>query len=226
MRLADCFTDLIAYTAFVTQSADSGQATFEQVDANIRRLVADSESMCEKEGFTPGDYDLARFAVFAWVDETILSSSWQGKNRWLGEQLQRRYYQTSDAGKQFFERLNTIGPHQIDVREVYYICLSMGFAGQYINEGDDYLLDQLRNSNLKLLTGSSVGVPDIRKMRLFPNGYQSDNSFSASHMPRMRRITPFTLMCIGAPLVLYGVLFFVYRFILGNIGQSLINTVP
>jgi type VI secretion system protein ImpK len=226
MRLADCFTDLIAYTAFVTQSADSDQATFEQVDANIRRLVADSESTCEKKGFTPGDYDQARFAVFAWVDETILSSSWQGKNRWLGEQLQRRYYQTSDAGKQFFERLNTIGPHQIDVREVYYICLSMGFAGQYINEGDDYLLDQLRTSNLKLLTGSSIGVPDIRKMRLFPNGYQSDNSFNASHMPRMRRFTPFTLMCIVAPLVLYGVLFFVYRFILGNIGQSLINTVP
>jgi len=226
MRLADCFTDLIAYTAFATQSPDAGQASFEQVDANIRRLVADSESMCEKGGFTPNDYDLARFAVFAWVDETILSSTWPGKNRWLGEQLQRRYYETSDAGKQFFERLNTIGPHQIDVREVYYICLSMGFAGQYINEGDDYLLDQLRNSNLKLLTGSSMGVPDIRKMRLFPNGYQSEKSFSDSHMPRMRRFTPFTLMCITAPLVLYAALFFIYRFILGNIGQSLINTVP
>jgi hypothetical protein len=42
----------------------------------------------------------------------------------------------------------------------------------------------------------------------------------------MRRFTPFTLMCIAAPLVLYGALFFIYRFILGNIGQSLINTVP
>jgi type VI secretion system protein ImpK len=226
MRLADCFTDLIAYTAFVTQSPDSGQASFEQVDANIRRLVADSESMCEKGGFTPNDYDLARFAVFAWVDETILSSTWPGKNRWLGEQLQRRYYETSDAGKQFFERLNTIGPHQIDVREVYYICLSMGFAGQYINEGDDYLLDQLRTSNLKLLTGSSMGVPDVRKMTLFPNGYQSDTPLSDSRMPRMRRFTPFTLISVVSPLVLYATLFFVYRFILGNIGQSLINTVP
>ncbi|MBC2713423.1 MAG: DotU family type IV/VI secretion system protein [Desulfosarcina sp.] len=226
MRLADCFTDLVAYTSLVTRPSGAGQTSFEQADANIRRLIADSEARCEKGGFTPIDYDLARFAVFAWVDESILSSTWEGKNRWLGEQLQRRYYQTSDAGKLFFERLNTIGPHQIDVREVYYICLSMGFTGQYCHEGDDYMLDQLRTSNLKLLTGSSMGVPDIQQMTLFPTGYQSDKAQGDARMPRMRRFSTFTLMCIVTPLVMYGALFFVYRFILGNIGQSLINTGP
>ena len=88
------------------------------------------------------------------------------------------------------------------------------------------MLDQLRTSNLKLLTGSSLGVPDVRKLTLFPKSYQLDKALGDSQMPRMRRFTPFTLMCILAPLVLYGALFFVYRFILGNIGQSLINTVP
>ena len=226
MRLVDCFTDLIAYTSLVTRPSGAGQTSFEQVDANIRRLIADSEVLCEKGGFAPTDYDPARFAVFAWVDEAILSSTWEGKNRWLGEQLQFRYYQTSDAGKLFFERLNTLGPHQIDVREVYYICLAMGFSGQYCNEGDDYLLDQLRTSNLKLLTGSSIGIPDIQKMTLFPAGYQSDKAYDDGRMPIMRRFSSFTLMCIAVPLVLYGALFFIYRFILGNIGQSLINTVP
>ena len=225
MRLADCFTELIAYTSLVVQPTGSGQTSFDQVDANIRRLIADSEALCNKGGFAPADYDLARFAVFAWIDEAILSSSWEGKNRWLGEQLQRRYFQTSDAGKLFFERLNTIGPHQIDVREVYYLCLAMGFAGQYCNEGDDYLLDQLRVSNLKLLTGSSMGVPDIQKLTLFPNGYQTEDA-GGGNLPRMRRFSAFTLVCLAAPLVLYGALFFIYRFILGNIGQSLINTVP
>ena len=224
MRLADCFTDLIAYTALVVRPTGGGQ-TFDQVDANIRRLLADSEALCNKGGFEPTDYDLGRFAVFAWIDEAILFSNWEGKTRWMGEQLQRRYYQTSDAGKLFFERLNTIGPHQIDVREVYYLCLAMGFAGQYCNEGDDYLLDQLRISNLKLLTGSSMGVPDIQKLTLFPNGYQPDDADDVK-MPKMRRFSAFTFLCLAAPLVLYGTLFLVYRFILGNIGQSLINTVP
>ena len=61
----------------------------------------------------------------------------------------------------FFKKLNSIGPHQRDVREVYYICLAMGFAGQYCNEGDDYLLEQLKTSNLKVLSGGSMGVPTL-----------------------------------------------------------------
>jgi type VI secretion system protein ImpK len=225
MRLADCFTELIAYTSLVLQAAGGGQISFDQVDANIRRLIAESEGLCKQGGFDSADYDLARFAVFAWIDEAILSSTWAGKTRWLGEQLQRRYYQTSDAGKLFFERLNMIGAHQIDVREVFYLCLAMGFTGQYCNEGDDYLLDQLRVSNLKVLTGSSMGVPDINKQTLFPNGYQKEGTADAS-MPKLRRFTFFTLLCIAAPVMLYGAMFFIYRFILGNIGQSLVNTVP
>lgn len=225
MRLADCFTDLIAYISLVVQTSGGAEPSFDQVNANMRRLIADSELLRDKGGFAAADYDLARFAVFAWIDETILSSGWEGRTRWLGEQLQRRYYQTSDAGKLFFERLNTIGPHQIDVREVYYICLAMGFTGQYCKEGDDYLLDQLRLSNLKLLSGSSMGVPDIQKMTLFPSAYQADAAGEIK-MPTMRRFTAFTMVCLTTPLVLYGALFFVYRFILSNIGQSLIKTVP
>ncbi len=226
MRLSDCFIELIAYTALVIRPHAAGQTTFEQVEADIRRLIAESEAASQQGGFAAADYDLARFAVFAWIDETILSSQWEGKNRWLGEQLQRRFYNTADAGKQFFERLNTIGPHQLDVREVYYLCLAMGFAGQYCNEGDDYLLDQLKLSNLKLLTGSSMGLPELKRTTIFPDAYAPDNSQLPLASPKMRRFSPFTLICAGAPVLLFGVLYVVYRFILNNIGQSLIQMGP
>lgn len=226
MRLSDCFVELIAYTAFVIRPDGSGWAPFEQVDADIRRLITESEACCQRGGLASADYDLARFAVFAWIDETILSSLWEGKNRWLGEQLQRRYYNTSDAGKLFFERLNTIGPHQVDVREVYYLCLAMGFIGQYCNEGDDYLLEQLKLSNLKVLTGSSMALPDLRQTTLFPDAYAPDNTQLPAKGPRMKRFSMFTLVCAGAPVLFFGLLFLVYRFILGNIGQSLINAGP
>ncbi|WP_319525622.1 DotU family type IV/VI secretion system protein [uncultured Desulfosarcina sp.] len=226
MRLSDCFVELIAYTAMVIRPDGGGNIGFEQVEADIRRLIAESEAACQKGGFSSADYDLARFAVFAWIDETILSSPWEGKTRWLGAQLQRRFYNTADAGKQFFERLNTIGPHQLDVREVYYICLAMGFTGQYCNEGDDYLLEQLRLSNLKLLTGSSMGLPDLKQATLFPDAYAPDSSQLPMAGPKMKRFSAFTLVCIGAPVLLFGVMFVVYRFILGNIGQSLLQMGP
>ena len=226
MRLSDCFVELIAYTALVIRPESSGRATFEQVDADIRRLIGESETCCQQGGFATADYDLARFAVFAWIDEMILSSNWEGKNRWLGEQLQRRYYNTSDAGKLFFERLNTIGPHQLDVREVYYLCLAMGFIGQYCNPGDDYMLEQLKISNLKVLTGSSMELPALRQVTLFPKAYAPDNAQHSTKGPKMRRFSLFTLICTVAPVLFFGLLFGVYRFILGNIGQSLLNAGP
>jgi type VI secretion system protein ImpK len=226
MRLSDCFVDLIAYTALVIRQGSGAHIDFEQVDADIRRLISESEAMCQKGGFSSADYDMARFAVFAWIDEMILSSDWPGKNRWLGEQLQRRYYATSDAGQQFFERLNRIGPHQLDVRETYYLCLAMGFSGQYCNAGDDFLLEQLKTSNLKLLIGSSMGIPDLKQTRLFPDAYAPESDHPAAIASGERHFSTFTLVCAGAPVLFFGLLFLIYRFILSSIGQSLIDIGP
>ncbi len=225
MRLSDCFMEIIAYTAFVVRTDIGAQPSLEQVRSNIQRLISQSEGYLEKYQFTHEDYQLARFAVFAWVDETILSSQWQGRQQWQHEQLQRQYYQTTDAGELFYERLNNIGPHQRDVREVYYLCLALGFTGQYCNAGDDFMLDQLQTSNLKLLTGSSMGLPALDKEDLFPEAYPVGIE-DGPGLPRHRRWSSFTLLCAAAPLVLYGLLYLVYLFILGNIGENLIGTVP
>lgn len=224
MRLSDCFMEIIAYTAFVVRADSAAQPSLEQVRSNIQRLIGQSEIYLEKYQFSREDYDLARFAVFAWVDETILSSQWQGRQQWQHEQLQRQYYQTTDAGELFYDRLNNIGPHQRDVREVYYLCLALGFTGQYCNAGDDFMLDQLQTSNLKLLTGSSMGIPSLDKEELFPEAYPKGIEESPGFARRLRW-SKFTLLCALAPLVLYGLLYLVYHFILGNIGKTLIGTV-
>jgi type VI secretion system protein ImpK len=225
MRLSDCFIEIIAYTAYIVQANGMEKPPYEQVRSNINRLITQSEKHLEGGAFSQDDFNLARFAVFAWMDEAVLASGWEGRQLWQREQLQRQYYQTADAGELFFERLNAIGPHQRDVREVYYLCLSLGFTGQYCNAGDDFLLEQLRTSNLKLLTGSSVGLPSLDKEELFPEAYPTAAA-DAVQMPRQRRWSTFTLVGTFSPVVLYGLLYVIYRFILHNIGQNLIGTVP
>lgn len=223
MRMTDCFMEIIAYTGFVARGGEA--PSYDQVRANMQHLITQSEACLEKGPFNPEDRNLARFAVFAWVDETILSSSWEGRKQWQREQLQRLYFQTADAGELFFERLNTIGPHQRDVREVYYLCLALGFSGQYCKQGDDFMLEQLRSSNLKLLTGSSMGIPTLDKEELFPEAYpqgQSDNRLAAGSTGRW---PAYALACTAAPVVLYGLLFLIYKFILSNIGGNLMGTV-
>lgn len=225
MRLSDCFMEIIAYTAFVVRDDTGAPLPYDQVRANMQHLIAQSETCMEKGQFPPEDFNLARFAVFAWVDEAILSSGWEGRRQWQREQLQRHYFQTADAGELFFERLNSIGPHQRDVREVYYLCLALGFSGQYCNEGDDFMLEQLRSSNLKLLTGSSMGIPTLDKEALFPDAYPREVSGTQTAIAAKGRWPTFTIAFAVAPLALYGVLFLIYKFILSNIGSNLMGTV-
>ena len=89
MRLSDCFMEIIAYITFVTRSSENVPIPYEQVRSNMQRLIAKSEANLESGQFTQEDFNLARFAVFAWVDESILSSSWEGRQQWQREQLQR-----------------------------------------------------------------------------------------------------------------------------------------
>jgi len=224
MRLTDCFIEMIAYVAYLMKAMDKRQPSFDEVQNNIRRMIADSEKWLQKDRLSKEDYDQARFAVFAWIDEMILNSSWKEKNRWQGEQLQLLYYNTSEAGELFFDRLSAVGPHQRDVREVYFLCLAMGFLGRYCQKGDEFLIEGLKTSNLKLLTGSSVGIPSLAHGELFPEAYPEDGQ-SEPPPERRSRFSVFTLACIGLPVLLYGGLFLIYRFILSNVGDSLMKAV-
>lgn len=223
MRLTDCFMELVAYVAYFLKTVAAKQPPYNVVKAEIDRLISDAQILREKGNFPHPDYDLARFAVFAWIDESILSSEWREKSKWQAEQLQRVYYQTTDAGELFFERLNTVSLPQRDVREVYYLCLAMGFTGRHCHEGDEFLLDQLRSSNLKLLTGSSAGLPSLERGELFPEAYAADSGLGAAEKSRFR-ISLFTLFCLGFPVILYFLLFVIYRFVLSNIGDNLFTT--
>lgn len=225
MRIADCFMELLAYAAYFLKTVKERQPAFEQVKADIDRLVSLADTCLQEKGISKEDFDHARFAVFAWIDEVILNSSWNGKDRWQMQQLQRAYYQTTDAGEIFFTRLNKLGPHQNHVREVYYLCLAMGFTGRYIHEGDDFLLEQLKTSNLKVLLGSSIGLPALDKGQLFAQAYPQQVDQPKPQQQR-KGFSPIHLVGIAFPVVLYAALFFIYRFILNNIGENLLSLVP
>ena len=221
MRLIDCFINIISFVAFFLKSPGVKQSSYEKVKGNIQRLIAQSESCIGNEKISREDYDLARFAVLAWVDEAIMSSSWDGRLQWQREKLQRLYYQTEDAGEIFFDRLNTIGFQKREVREVFYMCLALGFTGQYCNPGDDVLLEALKDENLKMLTGSSMDAFSLEKRELFPEAYQIESIRSKS--PKSRGpFSFFSLMCFIAPVIFLGGMFLLYRILLENIGETIL----
>lgn len=225
MRLSDCFVDLIAYVVYFRRSAAARQPAFEQVKADVARLLAQSESAVRRGEVPQDEYEQAKFAVCAWVDEAILASQWAHKGLWQREQLQRVHFGTTDAGEEFFERLNGLGFQQQEVREVYYLCLALGFMGRYCHPGDEFLLEQLKTSNLKLLLGTSAGIPSLERAELFPEAYPAQ---SAAPAPQAKKpaLSPLAVAAVAGPVALFVILWVIYRFSLGGIGENFLRTVP
>lgn len=224
MHLSDCYMETMAYVSYLLKSVESKQPPYEEVKTNIRRLLSESEAFVIRDIFTRDDYDQARFAICAWVDEAILGSAWNQKSFWLKDQLQRLHYNTTDAGEEFFERLSAIGLHQREVREVYYLCLALGFTGRYCHKNDEYQLEQIKTSNLKLLLGSSVGLPSLERADLFPEAYPSGTAETGKQKIRVgSRIV--TAICLAGPVLLFCMLYIIYRFTLGGISENFLRTV-
>jgi type VI secretion system protein ImpK len=223
MHLSETFVDIIAYVVYFLKTAQKRQSPYETVRARIMQLL--TESQRKGADFPMEDYDQARFAICAWIDEAVMNSAWGERLAWVKEPLQLKFYQTTNAGELFFDRLNALGPHQNDVREVYYLCLAMGFMGRYGNEEDRFLLEQLKTSNLKVLTGASVALPSLKKGELFPEAYPAQ---SPENIPVkvQGRFNLMSILLAVFPVALFGVLYLIYAFVLHNVSTTLFTIVP
>ena len=85
MHLTDCFMELVAYVSYFLKTASARQPAYSQAKADILRLLGQSEECVKKGLFPREEYDQARFAICAWVDEAILSSGWKEKAQWQRE---------------------------------------------------------------------------------------------------------------------------------------------
>jgi type VI secretion system protein ImpK len=96
---------------------------------------------------------LAKFALVAFLDETIISSNWQRKDDWLAEPLQIKLFDTFNAGEEFFTNLHSLrqrASSNKDTLEVYYLCLTLGFKGMYQLQSPETLRRVVDELNLEL----------------------------------------------------------------------------
>jgi type VI secretion system protein ImpK len=147
VSLRDLFTPLFSYVLLVTRPSAAERTVFE-LGSDIDTLLAAQEQAVKRHQIPAQDYDLARFAVVAWADEVIVGQTQNGNreavHQWKKLPLQKRLYNTANAGEEFFEHLAKLTPAQKDVREIYYLCLCLGFRGRYYDESQEFKLAQLR----------------------------------------------------------------------------------
>lgn len=141
-RIADLATEIFLLGLGVRSREGNGDADFGAVRQGALRLFEELEQNARTERMDPEDLSAAKYALAAFVDEMVLSSGWPGREEWADEPLQLLYFDTSLAGAGFFEKLDELRSRDgtsPEVIEVYYLCLALGFQGQYGVQGAERL---------------------------------------------------------------------------------------
>lgn len=112
----------------------------------------------------------ARFALVAWADEVALRSDWPGRDEWSHDPLQLQLFRTNRGGDEFFERLARVRPDQSDAREVFLLCLALGFEGQYA--GREPERRQLMQQQLEMLRAAGRATDLASLSPLAPGAYE------------------------------------------------------
>lgn len=139
------------------------------IDADFReKILADFIAM-EKEAFERQigmvEYKDAKYALAAYIDELVLTSTWPGRLEWMSRPLQLEFFGEHTAGEGFFTRLANLrqgGEENLYLLELFYYCLQLGFEGVYKIKG----LEHLMALQVDLKARSTVtGARYIRKFR-------------------------------------------------------------
>jgi type VI secretion system protein ImpK len=109
----------------------------------VQQLLQEMEQRGATLRYSDQQIKAVKFALAAFVDETVLSTNLALREEWEKFPLQLEYFGEQLAGVKFFDRLDELLKHvetEADVLEVYYVCLLLGFKGKY----KVYMEDQLQ----------------------------------------------------------------------------------
>lgn len=178
LSLREVFTPLVARVLLFAHSSEAGVQTFSVIRQEITRLLKEEEVLVRRHEIAPKDYEDARFAVIAWLDEAMLRAT-DGKNpdcyqQWQRAPLQAELCNTTNAGEEFFTRLEKLRPNQKELSEIFHLCLCLGFRGQFYDEEQNYKLLELRRERAQHLPLAFPDLLDVEKQKEFvtPQPYE------------------------------------------------------
>jgi type VI secretion system protein ImpK len=233
VRLIDCFIPLLAYLRqFQIQPSGDLASVRQQLDG----LIAQSRNTASEAGLAEADTQNALFAVVAWADEVLLATPWAGAGEWARNLLQRRLFNVTNAGDAFFKRLELMEPQQIQVREVYFYCLSLGFAGRYGYDRNAKALADIRQASLLPILRAiraqreGSGLTSEMEKLMFPDGYAHLHAVvdAADSKPAGRwgwKFSSLTFNVLLIPLIILIVLYGVYHITIWQMVNSLLAQV-
>jgi type VI secretion system protein ImpK len=211
----------VADTKTQTPETTTDGATQARALSNaLDRQIEAARQNARDQNFVPSDFETALFAVLAWADESLITAPWAGAPYWQRHLLQRHHFNTTTAGVLFYTKLEDLREDQIQVREVYALCLSLGFKGRYAQDHLVRQLDERRRTTVQQVLDKS-GLPAGMSALLFPGAYESTALPEGGPLriePAARRkrwnFRRQTIIGFGLPVLVLAVLYLTYHLII------------
>ena len=123
----------------------------QQVIARVQKFEAEAMAA----NIAPQHVASARYAICTALDETVLSTPWGSESVWSTHSLLTTFHQEAWGGEKFFQILDRLKADvmaNIDLLEVMYLCLSLGFEGKFkIQERGQVQIASVRDELYRLI---------------------------------------------------------------------------
>jgi type VI secretion system protein ImpK len=145
-----------------TISASAFQADVEALRARAVEAVRTFEAQARQGGADPDQVRIARYIVCTFVDTAVFQTPWGGHSVWGARSLLVLFEKEAQGGEKFFAILEQLckDPNRyLDLIELQYVCLALGFQGKYrgVTDGPT-LLQALQDRLFRVIRDRRPGI--------------------------------------------------------------------
>ena len=145
----------------------------EQLVNEIRNF----ENCSSQQGSSQEQVKIASYFMCSLIDETVLNTPWGSQSNWGHHSLLIQFHNEAWGGERFFQIIDRLKQHlaqNLNLLELAYICLSLGFEGRYRIAGSGMreieqlrqelylLITRLKGDSERALSANWQGLRDIR----------------------------------------------------------------
>lgn len=196
--LADAASSLFTAIGHLKQIGTCRQR--ENLQRELIQTVVTFQETITQLGYQPEYVIVCRYVMCATIDDIIKSTSWGSEGQWEAYALLPALNQEPTREDKFFtilERVIQEPAHYIDLMELMYLCLSLGYQGQYrVTDQNQYALEQITHALYKHIRAYRGGFSKtLSPMPLKPHA-------RTSNPPTDQSLPGWLILFIGVCLVM------------------------
>lgn len=156
-----------------------------ELQERLESEIKDFENRAVQKGAIQSHVDIAKYFLCSLIDETITHTPWGSQSNWGHQGLTVLFFRDPRGGEKFFKILSELKqqPMQnINLLELAYLCLSLGFEGKYRYSQNRLSTLEQERREIYLLMQNSKGTAE-RDLSIHWQGVRNLQNPLVGHIP-------------------------------------------